>query len=75
LRINPKIGAGTSHHVITGGPKSKFGIYEDDLLKAIEVAKNNDIHIVGLHQHIGSNIKKGDEEIVLHTMRYTFELL
>lgn len=27
LRINPKIGAGTSHHVVTGGPKSKFGIY------------------------------------------------
>jgi diaminopimelate decarboxylase len=35
LRINPKIGAGTSHHVITGGPKSKFGIYENDLMKAI----------------------------------------
>ena len=31
IRINPKIGAGTSHHVITGGPKSKFGIYESDL--------------------------------------------
>lgn len=35
LRINPKVGAGTSYHVITGGPKSKFGIYENDLLKAI----------------------------------------
>jgi len=27
VRINPKIGAGSSYHVITGGPKSKFGIY------------------------------------------------
>jgi len=31
IRINPKVGAGTSHHVITGGPKSKFGIYEDKI--------------------------------------------
>ncbi len=27
VRINPKLGAGTSYHVITGGPKSKFGVY------------------------------------------------
>ena len=27
LRINPKMGAGTSYHVITGGPQSKFGVY------------------------------------------------
>ena len=61
--------------MITGGPKSKFGIYENDLHKAIEVAKENNIHIVGLHQHIGSNMKKADEEVILQTMRYTFELL
>jgi diaminopimelate decarboxylase len=72
LRVNPKVGAGTSHHVITGGPKSKFGIYENDLLKAIKIAKENDIHIVGLHQHIGSNMKKHDEDIILQTMRYVF---
>lgn len=58
LRVNPKIGAGSSYHVITGGPKSKFGIYETDLQKAAEIAKANDIHVIGLHQHIGSNMKK-----------------
>jgi diaminopimelate decarboxylase len=26
IRINPKEGAGSSHHVVTGGPKSKFGV-------------------------------------------------
>jgi len=38
MRINPKVGAGTSYHVITGGPKSKFGVYEDDIDKFISVA-------------------------------------
>lgn len=56
--MNPKIGAGSSYHVITGGPKSKFGIYETDIQKAAEIAKANDIHVIGLHQHIGSNMKK-----------------
>ena len=27
VRINPKVGAGPSFHVITGGPESKFGVY------------------------------------------------
>lgn len=75
LRINPKVGAGTSHHVVTGGPKSKFGIYEDDLLKVREVAKESGIRIVGLHQHIGSNMKRADAPVLLQTMRYAFELL
>lgn len=60
MRINPKIGAGTSYHVITGGPKSKFGVYEDDIEEFIKIASENDIHIIGLHQHIGSNLKKHD---------------
>jgi hypothetical protein len=33
------MGAGLTHHVITGGPDSKFGIYESDLDEVIEVAK------------------------------------
>lgn len=75
MRINPKIGAGSSHHVITGGPSSKFGIYESDIPLAIKIAKENDIHIVGLHQHIGSNMKKKDEETIFSTMRYIFEIV
>lgn len=75
IRINPKIGAGSTHHVITGGPESKFGIYETDIKQVIKIVKENDIHIVGLHQHIGSNIKKNHEHIFLDTMRYTFDIL
>lgn len=75
MRINPKVGAGTSYHVITGGPKSKFGVYEDDIDKFISVAAQNDIHIVGLHQHIGSNLKKHDESLFLETLDYVASLL
>ena len=39
VRINPKVGAGPSYHVITGGPESKFGVYEDDLDEFIKVAQ------------------------------------
>jgi diaminopimelate decarboxylase len=75
VRINPKVGAGTSYHVITGGPKSKFGVYEDDIDQFIQLAKDNDIHIKGLHQHIGSNLKKHDEEVFLETLDYVASLL
>ena len=68
VRINPKLGAGTSSHVITGGPKSKFGVYENDLDEFIKVAEENNIHIKGIHQHIGSNLKKHDEEVYLETI-------
>ena len=27
VRINPDVGSGECEHTITGGPKSKFGIY------------------------------------------------
>ena len=75
VRINPKIGAGSSYHVITGGPKSKFGVYENHLDEFIKVAKENDIHIKGVHQHIGSNMKKGDDDVFLETLKYVASLL
>jgi len=34
IRINPGIGSGHHAHCITGGPKSKFGIYHDQLDQA-----------------------------------------
>ena len=51
--------------MITGGPKSKFGIYSTELDKVLKVASENDIRIIGLHQHIGSNLKAKDEEVFL----------
>ena len=58
LRVNRGYGAGTHSHVITGGPESKFGIYYTDLPKARAIAKRYGLFIIGLEQHIGSNIRE-----------------
>lgn len=56
VRINPKIGAGHHYHCITAGKNSKFGLYENDALKAYEIAKKAGIEKFGIHMHIGSGI-------------------
>jgi diaminopimelate decarboxylase len=56
IRINPEIGAGHHYHCITAGKNSKFGLYEEDALKAYEIAKNAGIEKFGIHMHIGSGI-------------------
>ena len=54
LRINSGVGAGHSDMVVTGGHKTKFAILEEDLDTAIAIAKQYDLTIAGLNQHIGS---------------------
>eukprot|EP01015_Nassula_variabilis_P029538 TRINITY_DN6342_c0_g1_i10.p1 TRINITY_DN6342_c0_g1~~TRINITY_DN6342_c0_g1_i10.p1 ORF type:complete len:380 (+),score=72.86 TRINITY_DN6342_c0_g1_i10:84-1223(+) len=56
IRVNPDVGDGHHNHVITGGVKSKFGIFQSDTTKALEIAQQYGAKIVGIHQHIGSNI-------------------
>lgn len=56
LRLNLDVGAGHHEHVITGGPESKFGITIEDLPEARQLARQFDLRVVGLHQHIGSGI-------------------
>lgn len=56
IRINQGIGAGHHPHVITGGPDSKFGIDVSQLEEARRLAKEYRLRIVGVHQHIGSNV-------------------
>ena len=56
VRLNPRIGAGHHAHVITAGDKSKFGISVDQSDEILSIAAEFDLHIVGLHQHIGSGI-------------------
>ena len=56
IRVNPGIGAGHHSHCITGGPNSKFGIYFDQIKKAIEIAKKFKLKINGIHSHIGTGI-------------------
>lgn len=67
IRTNQGIGAGHHAHVITGGPESKFGIDVAQLEEAKDIAEQYHLTIIGVHQHIGSNIL--DEAILLEAMR------
>nr|MBC7243932.1 diaminopimelate decarboxylase [Chloroflexota bacterium] len=67
IRINQGIGAGHHAHVITGGPESKFGIDFTQLEEAKALAKRYNLTIVGIHQHIGSNVL--DEALLIEGMK------
>jgi len=56
VRLNLNIGAGHHSHVITGGPDSKFGIEMEQIEDLKSLTKKYNLKIIGLHQHIGSNI-------------------
>ena len=56
VRVNPEIGAGHHEHCITAGRNSKFGIWEDDVVKAYRYAKNAGVKRFGMQMHIGSGI-------------------
>lgn len=57
FRINPNIGAHTHANITTGLAENKFGIAMQDMEDVIERATTmNNINVVGLHFHIGSQI-------------------
>ncbi len=56
VRVNPELGAGHHEHVITAGKMSKFGVWEDDAVKAYELAKATGVNRFGIQMHIGSGI-------------------
>jgi diaminopimelate decarboxylase len=60
VRINPGMGDGHHRKVITGGADSKFGIYYTQTDEIRAIARQYNLRIVGLNQHIGSNFLTGD---------------
>jgi len=59
LRLNPDIGATTHKYLTTGLPENKFGISLRFLDEAIHRVRNSsNIKFIGLHFHIGSQIRK-----------------
>lgn len=57
FRINPNVGAHTHANITTGLAENKFGIAMKDMLPIIKRAeKLENIHFIGLHFHIGSQI-------------------
>lgn len=59
VRFNPGEGHGAHNKVNTGGPSSKHGIYYTQADEVLSVAAQNNLHIVGVHSHIGSGTDLG----------------
>ena len=58
LRVNPDVDAHTHHHITTGLAENKFGIDMRLLDKAVAaLGSQKSLNLVGLHFHIGSQIK------------------
>ncbi|MBU2496812.1 MAG: diaminopimelate decarboxylase [Nanoarchaeota archaeon] len=80
IRWNPGKGTGEFPEIITAGKEShgvpvKFGIPESRLGEAYELAEKYNKRIIGLHQHIGSNLQgEKDLEIFLETVDSTIEV-
>jgi diaminopimelate decarboxylase len=57
LRVNPDIDPGTHPYISTGLKENKFGISIDRALEYYQTAKAlPNVEVVGVHQHIGSQI-------------------
>jgi len=57
FRINPDVGAHTHANITTGLAENKFGIAMHDMEDIIETAAHmKNVHFIGLHFHIGSQI-------------------
>jgi diaminopimelate decarboxylase/aspartate kinase len=60
VRVDPGRGHGHHRHVRTAGPQSKFGVVPDELPRLRTLADAHDVHVVGLHVHLGSGITDAD---------------
>jgi diaminopimelate decarboxylase len=59
LRINPDIDPETHPYIATGLRMHKFGLPIEDALEHYRLAsKLKNIHVIGIHKHIGSQITK-----------------
>ncbi len=57
FRLNPNVGAHTHANITTGLAENKFGIAMGQMISVIEQAQQmENIRVVGLHFHIGSQI-------------------
>ena len=54
LRINPGFGHGHHRKTNTGGEQSKHGIWHEQMGECLAIAERHNLHVTGLHMHIGS---------------------
>lgn len=68
LRVNPGFGHGHSRKTNTGGENSKHGIWHTQLQEALALVRHYNLHLVGLHMHIGSGVDYQHLQQVCSTM-------
>jgi diaminopimelate decarboxylase len=78
-RMNPHIMAGGNQKISTGHIDSKFGISIHQLRHVERIVASQNVHVVGLHMHTGSDILDIDvflrgAEILLETAHHFKEL-
>lgn len=66
LRFNTDVVAGEHKYVATAGEASKFGIMVSEVDRAVDIASDFSLKIVGLHEHTGSGIS--DTDAVMKSM-------
>jgi diaminopimelate decarboxylase len=71
IRLNPHIMAGGNKKISTGHVDSKFGISIFQLRHLLRVIQSNNINVIGLHMHSGSDIL--DAEVFLRGADVLFD--
>jgi diaminopimelate decarboxylase len=71
IRINPHVLAGGNSHIQTGHIDSKFGISIHQMRHVMRVVNANNINVVGLHMHTGSDIL--DAEVFTRAAELLFD--
>ena len=72
VRFNPDVVDGENAATATGGDLAKFGILMQDADKVAAIAREYDLHIVGLHEHTGSGLQH--TESVFRSMKNLMSL-
>ena len=68
VRVNPGLGSGHNNRTNTGGHLASFGIWHEHLDQVYATAAAHNLHITGLHSHIGSG---SDPAVWQHCARLT----
>ena len=71
VRINPGLGSGHNNRTNVGGPGSSFGIWHAKLDEILQIAREFDLRVTGMHTHIGSG---GDPEVWKHCAAITLRI-
>lgn len=72
IRINPHVLAGGNSHIQTGHIDSKFGISLHQIRHVQRVVAANNLNVVGLHMHTGSDIL--DAEVFTRAAELLFDV-